>query len=123
MSQSSLQEFLGRIPIDTDLEWDFDRALAMKQGGVAAVVALGARHGYEFTPREFADFVVQAQQVGQVGELSDDDLEAVSGGTAAIVNRTSPSVVASLQGFEDPLTAFEDPLTAVGVPPLGRGRP
>jgi|GEM_PF-4205630 len=55
------------------------------------------------------------------GELSDDELDAVSGGVGGVFRPISPTPVRPrfedpLTAFEDPLTAFEDPLTAIRKP-------
>jgi hypothetical protein len=55
------------------------------------------------------------------GELSDDELDAVSGGIGGLFRPISPPPVRPsfedpLTAFEDPLTAFEDPLTAIRRP-------
>ncbi len=55
------------------------------------------------------------------GELSDDELDGVSGGIGGVFRPISPTPVRPrfedpLTAFEDPLTAFEDPLTAIPRP-------
>lgn len=54
-------------------------------------------------------------------ELSDEELDAVSGGLGEVLRPALPTPLRPrfedpLTAFEDPLTAFEDPLTAIRRP-------
>lgn len=70
MTTQSIEAFRQRVSEDEALHKDFADAYA---SGAAAVAALGQRHGFHFSAAE-------ASAAMQDGELSDAELELVSGG-------------------------------------------
>ena len=55
---------------------------AVKDGGVG-LVKVGKEYGFDFTTEEMKS-IVEAQQIPESGELSDEALESVSGGLVVI---------------------------------------
>jgi len=74
MSVESIEKFRERINDDSALQEEF---LTAFQEGPAALVALAKANGFEFTEAE-ADAAIE--ELSQGGELSDFELELVSGG-------------------------------------------
>jgi predicted ribosomally synthesized peptide with nif11-like leader len=74
MSMEALKEFHASARPGTDLEAEVDKALMV---GPAAVVEVGARHGFAFTATEVTDLLAE-YSAGH--ELADDQLALVSGG-------------------------------------------
>ncbi|GMB79330.1 hypothetical protein NN6n1_01120 [Shinella zoogloeoides] len=75
MSIEALEQFYDRIRSDSALESEAGAALGE---GAAAVVALGAREGFDFSEDELT--IALAQHAMASGELSDADLDLVAGG-------------------------------------------
>lgn len=75
MSIEALEQFYDKIRSDSALESEAGAALG--EGG-AAVVALGAREGFEFSEDELA--IGLARHAAAADELSDADLDVVAGG-------------------------------------------
>jgi len=75
MSIEALEQFYDRIRSDSALESEAGAALGE---GAAAVVALGAREGFDFSEDELT--IALAQHAMASGELSDSDLDLVAGG-------------------------------------------
>jgi len=75
MSIEALEQFYEKVRTDTGLE--AEAGAALNEGG-AAVVALGAREGFEFSEDELS--IALAQHAAAAGELSDADLDMVAGG-------------------------------------------
>ena len=72
MSVKAFSDFRAKVGGDRALEADWSAAI---KGGPGEIVALGKKHGYEFTPAEAE------------AELSDLDLDlAVGGALTDIVN-------------------------------------
>lgn len=88
MSVESAVEFMGKVAADAALQREVAASIAGKEGPEAdqIVADLGARHGCAFTAAESfqARAAVKRQliQRGELeGELTDAELENVSGGT------------------------------------------
>ena len=75
MSIEALEQFYEKVRADTGLE--AEAGAALNEGG-AAIVALGAREGFEFSEDELS--IALAQYATAAGELSDADLDMVAGG-------------------------------------------
>ncbi|MDH6233104.1 putative ribosomally synthesized peptide with nif11-like leader [Mesorhizobium soli] len=75
MSIEALEQFYEKVRADAGLE--AEAGAALNEGG-AAVVALGAREGFEFSEDELS--IALAQHATATGELSDADLDMVAGG-------------------------------------------
>ncbi len=76
MSTEALEQFMTQVEESADLQ-----ARIGEEIGADALVALGADHGCEFTVED----VRATGTVASPGELSDEELEAVSGGVVLLV--------------------------------------
>lgn len=76
MATDDLLQFYHRANAEPDLRAE---AMGALEAGPGAVVALGAREGFSFTEAE-VETALETMQLD--GELSDDDLDLVAGGTA-----------------------------------------
>jgi predicted ribosomally synthesized peptide with nif11-like leader len=81
MSSDAAVEFLNKAMADQALQQEINAAVAGRDEAAAAeaVVAVGRKHGYEFSAEE----VQQARAAvkdRRSRELSDQDLQSVSGG-------------------------------------------
>ncbi|MBB4955146.1 putative ribosomally synthesized peptide with nif11-like leader [Agrobacterium vitis] len=75
MSMEAMQAFYQKVQSEEALQKEAEQAV---QQGAAAVVALAAREGFEFSEAEVA-VELAALAAGQE-ELSDSDLDLVAGG-------------------------------------------
>ncbi|WP_378943099.1 Nif11-like leader peptide family RiPP precursor [Mesorhizobium sp. ANAO-SY3R2] len=75
MSIEALEQFYDKVRADTALEAEAGAAL---NEGAAAIVALGAREGFEFSEDELS--IALSRHATAAGELSDSDLDLVAGG-------------------------------------------
>ena len=73
MSQESFSSFRAKLAEDQALRDEMSRALGAN-GTAEDMAAFGKERGYDFT----------ADEVKQTLELSDDELDAVSGGTTLL---------------------------------------
>lgn len=73
MSQSEIERFIADLKSDEALRTE----LSEKATGVAAVVEFANHNGYDITADEARAYM--KEQIGQ--DLSDDELEALAGGT------------------------------------------
>lgn len=94
MSTDSLAEFHRMLMANPELQ-DQLRGIADGTSFVAKVVALGATHGFHFTPEEVRAEISRAGVSN--GNLSDEQLAAVSGGVGQLAGKdygvgASPSV-------------------------------
>lgn len=96
MSTEGIVSFLGAIKRDPAL---FEKAVAATRGKEPEEVArtvsgLGQEHGFVFTPEEALQ--VRAAQLGLgEGELSEVDLQAVTGGAALLADSASEHFITS----------------------------
>jgi predicted ribosomally synthesized peptide with nif11-like leader len=85
MSKESVEAFVKRLSDDKQLEQQLQAEAKDVPDQVAVLVSLANRNGFEFTAEEFLAAVPE-------GQLSDEELEGVAGGTAAhetfVVRRT-----------------------------------
>jgi predicted ribosomally synthesized peptide with nif11-like leader len=73
MSQTDATAFLDRLDQDATMRDEWQGAL--KQAAQTAVVALGSRHGHQFTAEEFFEALGSRERT-----MRDEDLAKVSGG-------------------------------------------
>lgn len=76
MSKMAAATFLKRLADEPDLQRELRASATERGNAVTATLALAQQQGYEFTAAEFA----QTMDLLASGELSDEDLEVVSGG-------------------------------------------
>lgn len=74
MSMQALEQFYQKVQGSDALEAEATAAL---QHGPAAIIALGAREGFDFSEDELS---AGLDQLTDKGELSDQDLDLVAGG-------------------------------------------
>ena len=83
MSTTAVQEFLGKVAEDKELQGEMAKALE-SENDREAVTALALAKGYEFTTEELWQEVQARQEAVKqrmdAGELSDEELQAVAGG-------------------------------------------
>lgn len=88
MTVEAVNQFLQKVTEDQKLEEELAKILETKDNDQAAVTQLGAKYGCEFTSDELWQEIEHRQSEFQLfeaaGELSEEDLEAVSGGTTPI---------------------------------------
>jgi predicted ribosomally synthesized peptide with nif11-like leader len=75
MSQKSFSEFSAKLSADEALRQELARALG-SNGTPEALAAFAKERGYDIDPDEIK---------GALGELSDDELDSVGGGTARLM--------------------------------------
>lgn len=73
MSKETLEQFLARVDASENLQEKIGEEI-----DIDAMIALGAEEGYEFIVDDFQDAVDDLHEATE--NLSDEDLEAVSGG-------------------------------------------
>ncbi len=85
MTVQAVTQFLRKVSEDEKLQEELAKVLETKDNDRVAATALGAKHGYQFTPdelwQEIQNRESEFQQSQKEGELSDQELETVSGGT------------------------------------------
>lgn len=79
MALDKLNDFLARAAENPDLMTSLTQALEGSKDP-QDLVSLGARHGFEFSPGEVEYYFKGLLSAEAPGELSDEDLEHVSGG-------------------------------------------
>ena len=82
-TMTKYMQFVEKLAANRDLA----RSLAgIKPGDSAAILSLAASQGYNFTPEELEEATLEARAIvsGSEGELSEEDLEQVSGGLVVI---------------------------------------
>lgn len=86
MSKTAAERLLKEAGDGTGLRRELDAALAERDETKRreAFLATASRHGYEFTAGEFEEAVAGAQAAPAVEELSDADLDSVTGGVAGL---------------------------------------
>ena len=120
MSTRNFERFLERAATVPDLAQQVRTVLAMGDAAAETVARLATQEGFPCQSEEVLQVMAHARAVRDGSELSDDELDAVSGGHGTFVRPGRPTLV---RGFEDPLTAFEDPLTAFEDPLTAIPRP
>ncbi|MCY6490359.1 Nif11-like leader peptide family natural product precursor [Leptolyngbya sp. GGD] len=88
MSRQSVTDFLQKVSEDQALQADLAKALQVENDR-EAVTTLGNQKGYDFTSDELWEEVQKRQAEIQAqadsGELSDEELEAISGGLSPLI--------------------------------------
>ena len=83
MSTQAINEFLQKVTEDPQLQEELAKALEAENDRQAAT-DLAVKHGQQFTPDELWAEIQhrqsEFQQKQDVGELNDEELEAVAGG-------------------------------------------
>jgi hypothetical protein len=79
MSQQAVSQFLELVASDGSVEATLNAAAEQQTDVAAAAVALGKKHGLEFSGDEFTA-AVRAFQHDESGELDEAALETVAGG-------------------------------------------
>lgn len=80
MSSATLNELFQDVSQDPTLEQQLQEA-SDRESFVNTIVELSHQKGYSFTPNEADEWLKSmANQSGALGELSEDQLEAVAGG-------------------------------------------
>ena len=82
MGFDAIESFFAQAAENEGLQKELDAAFALAEGGVAAIVDLGARRGYDFTSEDLVAVADMARLENADGELSDRDLAQVAGGGA-----------------------------------------
>ncbi len=83
---SQLQEFLQLVQQDAQLQQELSQ-VADKESGIKLAVEYGKQKGFNFTTADVRAFLEEHYQ--PVDELSEEELEAVAGGSAAACSNTS----------------------------------
>jgi predicted ribosomally synthesized peptide with nif11-like leader len=82
VSKQAAREFLRAIDEDAALQAAFLLTIPTKLPNNSPIVAFARQHGFEFTEREFHEAATSVA----AGELSEEQLDAVSGGTEGNVD-------------------------------------
>ncbi|MFN6486738.1 MULTISPECIES: Nif11-like leader peptide family natural product precursor [unclassified Nostoc] len=102
MSNPKVEEFLNTIADDPSLQGEVAAALE-SDNDREAVTALAKSRGYEFSSDELWAEIQKRQaefsHKEEVGELSDEELEAVAGGVTPTVIITGITVAAGVGGL------------------------
>ena len=84
MSIKSVKQFLSKVTEDQELQAELATAMEAENDRQAAT-ELGAKHGFQFTPEELGSEIANRQSEFQTkqsaNELSEQELEAVAGGS------------------------------------------
>ena len=84
MSIKSVHQFLSKVTEDQELQAELAAAMEAENDRQAAT-ELGAKHGFQFTPEELGSEIANRQSEFQTkqsaNELSEQELEAVAGGS------------------------------------------
>ena len=84
MSIKSVNQFLSKVTEDQELQAELAAAMEAENDRQAAT-ELGAKHGFQFTPEELGSEIANRQSEFQTkqsaNELSEQELEAVAGGS------------------------------------------
>jgi predicted ribosomally synthesized peptide with nif11-like leader len=102
MSMESVYKFLTLVNEDAGIQ---TRILQLTNGGIHDLIALARAEGCEFNKDEFHAVATKTYQQSQ-NELSEDELEMVSGGVMSnnysnyfMPTQTPPSIIAVLIGL------------------------
>jgi predicted ribosomally synthesized peptide with nif11-like leader len=123
MSMEVVKRFLEQMRTDEKLRDDVVDAVKNTGDRMAAAASIAEQHGFRFTADELERVLDLAQEVGE-RELSEDQLDAVAGGTAgALMSLTRDelsAVAAGLKIFQQ--IKFAPPYVPVGpILPGGGG--
>jgi predicted ribosomally synthesized peptide with nif11-like leader len=99
MSTRNFERFMERAVALPDLAQQVPTVLAMGDAAAETVARLATHEGFPCHSEEVLQVMAQAPAVRDGSELSDDELEAVSGEHGAFVRPGRPILV---RGFEDP---------------------
>ena len=80
MSTQAVASFIAQLTQD-DVTNELNLKGKTKKEGIAAIVQLAGKHGFEFTEEECAAVLDMAKKM-QAGQLEDAELETVAGGVA-----------------------------------------
>jgi hypothetical protein len=89
MSQAHAQKFYDIVAKDPALLKTLGTGTKSAEEFLARAVAAGKQQGLEFTAQEAEQYVIAQNSKNAVGELSDQQLEAVAGGKISV---TTPKV-------------------------------
>ena len=92
MSQVQIEQFYARVKAEPALMQELMANFTTPEDFTARVVAKGKELGYEFSYAEAETWIEQQRNVAESVELSDMQLEAVSGG------KSSNSVMKDVKG-------------------------
>ncbi len=97
MSQTQIEQFYTRVKSEPALMQELMSNFTTPEDFTTRVVAKGKEMGYDFTYPEAEAWIEQQRNVAESGELSDMQLEAVSGGKSAT------SVLKDVKGEDKPV--------------------
>jgi predicted ribosomally synthesized peptide with nif11-like leader len=120
MSTRNFERFLERAITVLDLAHQVRALLSMGDPAAEIVARLATHEGFPCEAEEVLQVIARYRAVRAGAELTDDELDDISGGHMTFVR---PGRATLVRGFEDPLTAFEDPLTAFEDPLTAIPRP
>ncbi len=116
MSLSSVQEFLTKVSEDQGLQEQIAKAME-SDNDRQAVTNLARSQGFEFTAEELGQEIQNREntfrQQAESGELSEDELESVAGGTLVINTNFASVKMPGLPGF-----SVVNPGITIRVPPV-----
>ena len=98
MAMESVYKFLTLVNEDSNIQ---KKILQLANGSIHDLIALARAEGCEFNKDEFHAVALKTYQRPQ-DELSEDDLEMVSGGVVSsylLPTKTPPSIIAVLIGL------------------------
>ena len=81
MSKDAVAGFIEKVDKDAGVQEALTAAVQGQENHTAAIVDYAAALGYDFTAEEFTELIDAVSQY-QHGDLSDEDLDRVAGGTA-----------------------------------------
>ena len=99
MTVEVVNQFLEKVGQDEKLQQELVKVLETQNNALGAT-ELGAKYGYQFTADEFWQEIQhrqsESQQRQQQGDLSDQELESVAGGTLTVTLRLLPTVLGTI---------------------------
>ncbi|MEM9926957.1 MAG: Nif11-like leader peptide family natural product precursor [Cyanobacteria bacterium P01_D01_bin.50] len=88
MSIEAVNQFLEKVGQDNKIQEELVEAM-QAENDRQAVVELGAKHGFDFSGDELMIEIEQRQKAAiESGELSDEELKAVTGGAVPLLATT-----------------------------------
>lgn len=79
MSIEAVNQFLTKVSQDEKLQTELTQAMGPNKERIGAV-NLASQYGYKFTLQEYEQQINELQKVQTEGELSEQELESVTGG-------------------------------------------